>query len=97
MFAMDNDRVPSCAPARMAGRILPRVEGLDLGMDRVGQTSKSGLGQSANEGVVGSPLTPMDRGRGKITGRACNRLARVNGFFDAERDIRRVRSRVNQA
>ena len=81
----------------MAGCILLPVEGLDLGMYLIRQTSKSGLGQSANEGVMGSLLTPMDRGRGKITGRVCNRIALVNGFFDAERDIRLVRSRVNQA
>src|ERR1700730_14731201 len=78
-------------------RILPPVEGLDLGMDPIRQTSKSGLGQSANEGVIGSLLTPMDRGRGKIAGHAGDGLARISRFFDAEGDIRLVWSRVNQA
>ena len=77
--------------------LLPPVKGLDLGMDRVGQTSKSGLRQSANEGVIGSPLTPMDRSRGKITRHARDGLARITSFFDAERDIRLVWPRVNQA
>src|ERR1700724_538636 len=77
--------------------ILPRVKGLDLGMDPIRQTSKSSLRQSANEGVIGSLLTPMDRGRGKITGHARDGLARISRFFDAEGDIRLVRSRVNQA
>ncbi len=66
-------------------------------MYRVGQTSKSGLRQSANEGVIGSLLMPMDRGRGKITGRACNRLTRITSFFGATRDIRLFRCRIKQA